>query len=90
MERSDGTVVNTNCQPAPEGVCTWDDLNEFLFLARTTPTDGVEIRVAGWSDEACEDALAINCETFGVSVIDLGTADTAPLWCECPYLPNEP
>ncbi len=94
LERVDGTIEFDGCEPAPEGLCTLRDLQDFLFVSRATPSQGVEIFVTGWTELGCaappggrpRGDLALGCETFGVGVIDLESTDVVPLWCDCPYV----
>ncbi len=86
IERVDGTVAHSACQRAPDDFCSLRDLRDFLFVPRITPSDGVDIRLTGWTDTGCSDVLVLDCESFGVGVIDLAAVDVVPLFCECPYV----
>lgn len=90
LERVDGTAAETQCVDAPDGICVLDDLGELVFLTRAAPNDGVEIQITGWTSRGCRDGtlgvLALRCETFGTSVIDLAEVDEVPVWCDCPYI----
>jgi hypothetical protein len=90
LERVDGTQAAVECRPAPAGLCGFPDLHDFQFIPRAAPSDGVEIRMTGWTGVGCRDAspreLAFRCETFGSAVINLAAADEVPLFCDCPYL----
>ncbi|MBX3272983.1 MAG: hypothetical protein KF729_22160 [Sandaracinaceae bacterium] len=91
LERVDGTVEVAECEAAPEGLCRLEDLADVLFIARASPSQGVEIFVTGWTEPACGGVLALGCETFGGGVVDLGRIDRVPMWCECPYVaPDAP
>ncbi|MCB9597561.1 MAG: hypothetical protein H6719_32885 [Sandaracinaceae bacterium] len=94
LERVDGTIEYSGCQEPPADLCRLDQLQDFLFVARASPSQGVEIFVTGWTEPGCVDAppdrpqgvLAFSCETFGVGVIDLEAVERVPLWCDCPYV----
>ena len=90
LERVDGTQAAIDCVPAPAGLCEFEDLRNFLFIGRAEPSDGVEIRMTGWTGPSCRDAmppeLALRCETLGSAVIDLAAADEVPVFCDCPYI----
>ena len=86
LERVDGTIEEDECLPVPEGLCVLDDFDEFLFVPRAPPADGVEVRLSGWTEPMCRGVLALSCETFGTGVIDLGSEDVIPIWCDCPYV----
>lgn len=90
LERVDGTQAAVECRVAPAGLCGFEELRDFQFIPRAAPSDGVEIRMTGWTGLGCRDAtppeLAFRCETLGSAVIDLAAADEVPLFCECPYV----
>ena len=94
LQLVNGTTEYEGCQEPPAGLCTLADLQDFLFVARATPSQGVEILVTGWTELGCDDpapmqpegVLALRCETFGVGVIDLEHTDHVPMWCDCPYV----
>ena len=85
IERVDGTVAHSECQRVPAGFCRLEDLRDFQFVPRITPSDGVEIRLTGWTSADCSDVLVLECDSFGTGVIDLASVDVVPLFCECPY-----
>lgn len=93
LQRVDGTIEHDGCLEAPADLCTLRDLQDFLLVARATPSQGVEIFMTGWTG-ACPASgtgrpsgdLAIDCETFGVGVIDLESTDRVAMWCDCPYV----
>ena len=91
LERVDGLLAASECKPADASLCTYDDLMGYLFLQRSPASEGVEIRITGWSDRGCGGELIMTCESFGESVIDLTGDDmSTPIWCDCPRLFTTP
>ena len=92
LVRVDGTPAENDCVDTPD-LCDLDDLQGLQFLQRGTPSDGVEIRMRGWTRAGCRDddqaTVALLCESFGVSVVDLTTVEEVNVWCECPLPPTD-
>jgi hypothetical protein len=88
LEQTDGTVLPENnvCEPAPEGICTWHDLADFIFIQRVNqPNDAIEVRVEGSRDPECRTGnLVVSCDSFGDHVVDLERDNSIDLWCDCP------
>ena len=86
LVRVDGLAEEPECIEVDD-LCTFEDLAGVRFLTRATPSDGVEITLRGWSERGCSGGsgwLALSCEAFGESVIELPEVDDVRLWCECP------
>lgn len=85
LERVDGTIDFVGCEPAPEGLCRYEDLQRYDFLPRVMqPADAIEIQIEGWTDEACGGTLSFTCDSLGDHTVDLATDATARVFCDCP------
>jgi len=85
IQRVDGTVSHSGCQPVPPDFCGLEDLQDFLFVPMITASEAREIQLTGWTEADCTDLLVLECESLGGGAIELGEVDTAPLFCACPY-----
>lgn len=87
LERVDGIDAFVGCEPAPPGLCQYEDLREYVFLERVMqPSDSVDIRIEGWTDLDCGGSLALTCDSFGEHVVDLERHTDAVLFCDCPLV----
>lgn len=80
----DGRSAAYECQPAPPGFCTLDDLAGVQLIQRFDPIDGAEITLTGFTDPDCAGRIVLSCDSLGESVIALGAVDQVTLWCDCP------
>ena len=81
----DGTVFAYDCQEVREPICDYEDFERFAFLQRTEAGSGVEVRIHGHTEPECGGLRRFTCESFGDATIDLTTASTIPIWCDCPF-----